>query len=145
MNFIEENNSTRKKINDILKRITNDEWQTEIGGGWTAGTMLCHIAFWDKMTINRLLAWKQGGNLATVPEKETIDAVNDSVRSMCSFIAFEKGVFLVSKYMEEIDTFVSQLEASQIKELEDSGRGRWFQRNLHRQLHLELLERSTAR
>lgn len=143
MNFNEKNDNSRKKISDILNRISDSQWHTEIGGGWTVGTMLCHIAFWDKMTIERLQVLKETGNLTSVPEKDNLDVINDSVRYMCSAFSLEAGKRLVIDCMNQVDLLVSQLTPDEIKILQESGRERWIQRNLHREIHLPGLEKFT--
>ena len=141
MGFTKENNKSRMTLLNLLNQTDAGRWDISIKGGWTVGTLFCHIAFWDKMTTHRLAQWSQSGKLAVLPDQENIEAINASVRSMCSAIPCEAGKELVSNSMMEIDDLVSRLNSSQIKELEESGRARWFQRNLHRELHVSALEK----
>ena len=115
-----------------------------MSGGWTVGTMLCHLAFWDKMTVVRLQKWIETGRLVIMPDQDNIDSMNDSIRHLSRRISFEEGIQLVTESADEIDTFVGNLNPAQIGELESTGRERWFKRFFHRQAHLEKIEKALA-
>jgi hypothetical protein len=139
MNFITENKAETNRLR-TLKDWLARHWETELGGGWTVGTMLCHLAFWDKMTQVRIKVWFESGKLAPLPDADNVFAINDSVRAMSEEITAEEGLKFVIHCADELDQLVASLEPNRLKELEASGRERWFKRHLHRKAHLDRIE-----
>lgn len=145
MDFREENNQERDRLLGVLDALTQDHWNLPLAGGWTVGSLLCHLAFWDRATAERLKIWKNGGRLATPPDREGGDAINETVRILCMAIPFREGIALVRDCSEEIDALVAGLKPEEIHELNTSGRERWYQRHLHRRAHLPKIEAALGR
>ncbi|MCE9598777.1 MAG: maleylpyruvate isomerase N-terminal domain-containing protein [Spirochaetia bacterium] len=144
MDFRIENKNQNERFRRLLNRLDSTQWQRDIGGGWTTGTMICHLAFWEKMTSFRLKKWIETGTLAAVPDADNILAINDSVRDVSTAIGFEAGSKLAIQAMDEIDGLVAGLDESRLAELEKTGRERWFKRSLHRDTHLTRIENTLA-
>ena len=102
MNFIAENKNETNRLRALAGRIGSN-WATELGGGWTVGTMMCHLAFWDKMTQVRLNRWIQSGQLAPLPDMDNVHSVNDSVRAMSEQMPAEAGCKFAVLCADEID------------------------------------------
>jgi hypothetical protein len=139
VDYREENREQNTLMKALLDRISEEEWNRSLNGGWTVGTMLCHLAFWDQMTLERLKAYRKTGSFAPVPDAENIDAVNSSVRLLAASIPLAEGVNLVRSITDAIDEYVAGLTTDEIEALKASGRDRWFRRGLHRQHHLQKL------
>jgi len=142
MDFREENKQENSRLRSVANRLTAQQWSLDLGGGWTVGTMLCHVAFWDKMTAIRLQRWIATDRLAAVPDQDNVDSINDSVRSLAGQIRFEEGAKFVLMCADEIDLLVAELPATRLEALEKSGRDRWVKRSLHRQIHLARIEKA---
>jgi hypothetical protein len=144
MDFKDENRIQNDRLKSVLDKLNPAQWSQNIGGDWSIGTMLCHLAFWDQITSVRLRLWKEKGRLAVIPDEDNINSINDSMRFICAAIDYERGKSLVKKSADEIDSLARNLTPAQLTELESSGRDRWFKRSLHRQHHLERIERALA-
>ena len=144
MDFKDDNRIQSDRLKSVLDKLNPSQWSQDIGGGWSIGTMLCHLAFWDQITSVRLKLWKEKGRLAVIPDEDNINSINDSMRFVCAAIDYERGKTLIKKSADEIDSLVRSLTPAQLTELESSGRERWFKRSLHRQHHLERIERALA-
>ena len=144
MDFKDENRIQNDRLKSVLDKLNPAQWSQNIGGDWSIGTMLCHLAFWDQITSVRLRLWKEKGKLAVIPDEDNINSINDSMRFICAAIDYERGKSLVKKSADEIDSLARNLTPAQLTELESSGRDRWFKRSLHRQHHLERIERALA-
>jgi hypothetical protein len=144
MDFKDDNRIQNDRLKSVLDKLRPAQWSQDIGGGWSIGTMLCHLAFWDQLTSVRLRLWKEKGKLAVIPDEDNINSINDSMRFICAAIDYESGKSLVKKSADEIDSLARSLTPAQLTELESSGRERWFKRSLHRQHHLERIERALA-
>lgn len=140
MDFQTDNRGQTERLRDLLGRLDGSLWRKEIGGGWTIGTMIVHLAFWEKMTQTRLEKWLSSGVLTAVPDADNVFAINDSVREISAGIDFQAGSKLAIEAFEGMDQLVSKLEASRLAELEKTGRDRWFKRFLHRDMHLTRIE-----
>ena len=144
MDFKDDNRIQSDRLKSVLDKLNPAQWSQDIGGGWSIGTMLCHLAFWDQITSVRLRLWKEKGRLAAIPDEDNINSINDSMRFVCAAIDYERGKTLIKKSADEIDSLVRSLTPAQLTELESSGRERWVKRSLHRQHHLERIERALA-
>jgi len=144
MDFKDDNRIQNDRLKSVLDKLNPAQWSQDIGGGWSIGTMLCHLAFWDQITSVRLRLWKEKGRLAAIPDEDNINSINDSMRFVCAAIDYERGKTLVKESADEIDSLARSLTPAQLTELESSGRERWFKRSLHRQHHLERIERALA-
>ena len=144
MDFKEDNKVQNDRLNSILDKLSPAQWSQDIGGGWSIGTMMCHLAFWDQMTSVRLRLWKDKGRLSVIPDEDNINSINDSMRLICGAIDYERGKMLVKLSADEIDSLARSLTPGQLTELESTGRERWFKRSLHRRHHLERIERALS-
>ena len=145
MDFKDDNRIQNDRLKSILDKLSPAQWSQDIGSGWSIGTMMCHLAFWDQLTSVRLRLWKEKGRLAVIPDEDNINSINDSLRFIFGAIDYEHGKALVQKSADEIDSLAQSLTPAQLAELESAGRDRWFKRSLHRSHHLERIERALAR
>lgn len=144
MNFTEENQIQNTRLRSILGRLQSGEWNKNLGADWTVGTMICHLAFWDRMTSVRLRLRLKNGSFAGVPDGDTVEALNDTVRLMSASIDQAAGSKLATDAADEIDSITAALSPEQIQELLATGRERWLRRHLHRQTHLDRIEKALA-
>lgn len=143
MTWKAQNRAETRRLETIAGRLDESLWSMSLGGGWTIGTMLCHLAYWDRMTLARLGTFRTHGRLPAVPDQDNIEAINNAVRFVSEGIA-HRGAGLVVKAAHEIDDMVETLSQEELDTLEKSGRDRWFKRFLHRQMHLDRIEKHLA-
>jgi len=144
MDFKDDNRIQNDRLKSILDTVSPAQWSQDIGGGWSIGTMMCHLAFWDQLTSVRLRLWKEKGRLAVIPDEDNINSINDSLRFIFRAIDYEHGKTLVKQSADEIDSLTQSLTPGQLAELESTERDRWFKRSLHRRHHLERIERTIS-
>ena len=144
MSFANENKSETKRLESLIAKLDDAAWHKDIGGGWTIGTMICHLAFWDRMTSARIRFFQTHGRLTSVPDADNIEAINNSVRHLSEGLDRHAGGTLALKCAHEIDELAAALSEAERLELESTGRDRWFKRFLHRQIHLTRIERALA-
>lgn len=126
----------------LLKTMTPAGWVLDLGGGWTVGTMILHLAYWDRMTSTRLRAYVETGRLAEVPDEPTIDAINDAARWQAVNVTLGEGAAMFLQAAGDIDGLVSSLSPQQVQHLFDKGREFWARRFLHRRAHLPRIEQA---
>src|SRR5262245_18836601 len=123
MDFIAENKNQTGRIRSLKDRLIRN-WTTELGNGWTVGTMLCHVAFWDKVRRISINRWLKSGQFGSNLDMENIHSINESLRGMSEQIPAEDGIQFTLACAEEIDRLVESLQEKQIQELEMSGHER---------------------
>jgi hypothetical protein len=47
------NDEQRERLGDIVGRLTSGDYALEATPGWTVGAVLAHLAFWDRLVIER--------------------------------------------------------------------------------------------
>ena len=47
------NDEQRERLSEIVQRLTADDHAREVMPGWTIGALLGHLAFWDRLVIER--------------------------------------------------------------------------------------------
>ncbi len=140
MSYNEENSKETARLRAVCERLDDAAWKKDLGGGWTIGTMICHLAFWDQMTIERLQKWIRKGTLVQPPDADNVEVINESLRAVSAGVARKEGIEIALRAADMMDEVVRSLSAEQTSELEKSGRDRWFKRSVHRQLHLPRIE-----
>lgn len=141
-NHMLENAVQRDRLEMLLEKLNEENWLKDLGGGWTIGTMLCHLSFWDRMTAVRIHHWLKTGRLTPIPDDDNIDAINDSTRYLFSAIPLEGGRTLILETTREIDNLIAGLTDEKLAQLDANGRERWYRRYFHRQDHLDRIEKS---
>ena len=142
MSFAQDNKSENDRLRAIMARLTDHHWSLDLGGDWTVGTLLCHLAYWDRMTSVRIKKWMGDGTLTAVPDGDNIECINNSVRFLSRGVGRVEGIRTVQEAADEIDSIALSLSPDQLNFLEANGRDRWFRRSLHRQHHLARIEKA---
>lgn len=140
VDYVQKNKEEFLRLKNILSAMTQELWLKKMDRNWTVGNSLLHLAFWDKMTYERLSQWKSGGVLAPVPDAGNIDAMNASVRAMSNVMDHKNASEFIIQCAEMIDEMVAKFMPPDLDLLRDSGKERWFMRYVHRSEHLDKVE-----
>jgi hypothetical protein len=139
--YVARNDASRQRLAARLDDLTANELLTPIEAGWTVGGLLAHLAFWDRLVVERwALAAREGKTTPIDISEEMTDLVNDA--AMPAWLAVN-GARLPSLAMEaaaEVDAAVAALPDESIAALAEEGRPRLVDRSSHRALHLDAIE-----
>src|SRR5215467_4585589 len=91
MDFNTENTNQTNRLRALSDRISRD-WTKELGGGWTVGSMLYHVAFWDKVRYVYIKRWMQSGQLSPNLDMENTHSINESVRALSETLSADDGL-----------------------------------------------------
>jgi uncharacterized protein (TIGR03083 family) len=71
------NRASLDRLNALLDRLSDDDLSHPLAAGWTVGSTLAHLAFWDRRMARLVERWDtQGvGNSPTDP-----DIINDAMK-----------------------------------------------------------------
>lgn len=135
------NDEQRARLVEIVGRLTAEDLAREAMPGWTIGALLAHLAFWDRLVIER---WTRAiADDATIPvnlSEVLTDLINGASlaqwRAMPGPLAGREAVAAA----EAVDAYVEGLEEARIAAAEGAGLGRLVDRSRHRAEHLDMIE-----
>ena len=135
------NDEKRERLVALVDRLTAGDYALEVMPGWTIGALLAHLAFWDRLVIER---WTQAiAADATIPVSLS-DVLTDLINgaSLAQWLAMPgplAGREAVAA-AEAVDAYVEGLEQARVAAAEAAGLGRLVDRSLHRAEHLDMIE-----
>ena len=139
------NDEQRSRLEEIVQRLTSDDHSREVMPGWTIGAMLAHLAFWDRLVIERWTRAIADGDTIPVSLSEVLtDLINAA--SLAQWLAMPgplAGREAVAA-AEAVDGYVEGLEEARIAAAETAGLGRLIDRSRHRTEHLDAIEAALA-
>lgn len=115
--YVERNLASRRRLEATLDRLSADDLDHEIDGEWTAGALLAHLAFWDRLVVGR---WRLAGAWRSIDPARLRE--------------------LVLSAADEIDEFVEDLSEASIDAAVAAGRPRLVDRSFHRNEHLDAID-----
>ncbi len=144
--YIEENDRERKRLIDLVNRITDRELSKQVYvEGWTVAVVFAHLAFWDERRIWLLRRWKKDGVRQSAYDDYITDMMNDSLLPF--FLALEprKAANMAVSIAEELDREIAGLSPKMVKAIEALGDPHALDRSIHRKLHLDEIDKLLAK
>jgi len=135
--FFEKNTSTRESLNQLARRLSDEDLEKQVGAGWTAAAIFAHLAFWDQRALELLIRWKHTG---VNPSPVDSDAINDATKILCLAIPPRRAVQLFLTAANTIDAEIENLNPEMIKEIDFKSTHVRLDRAAHRKEHLRELE-----
>jgi hypothetical protein len=123
---------------DRLRRLiaSGPDYSASLGGGWTVGVALAHLAFWDGRAAYSLSRWKPG---APPPEMED-DLLNTVLFDTWKALPGEAAASLALGAAQGVTEVVKGLDDAVASDVEAHGY-RWIMhRANHRREHIDQIE-----
>ena len=141
--FVIENRVERERIPSLVAELTDADMAEELGNGWTVSALLAHVAFWDRMWLQKFEAWERTG---TVRARQggppfRVDALNDAMLPWWLSMEIDEVRHEVVAAAEAVDRKVESL-SDQVLEQILTTRPRTVIRAVHRRDHLAEIERA---
>ena len=136
--YIAENDSERARLEDLLARLTDEDFARPMGEHWTVGVGLIHLAFWDRMWLSKLEEWERIG-FVDLPALSIVRDVNDAMLGWWRSIAPAQIRHEVLAAIRAFDEKSAALP-DRIVEPILADRPRTLTRALHRRQHLDEIE-----
>jgi hypothetical protein len=135
------NAASRRRLEATLDRLSADDLDHEVGDHWTAGALLAHLAFWDRLVVGRWrLAARHHAPAPPDLHDDLADLVNDAALSAWRSIEPGRLRELVLSAAAEIDQFIEDLSDASIDAAIAAGRPRLVDRSFHRNEHLDAID-----
>jgi hypothetical protein len=135
------NDEQRERLAEIVQRLTAEDYAREVMPDWSVGALLAHVAFWDRLVIER---WTQAiADGATVPVSLSdvlTDLINGASLAQWSAMPGPLAGREAIAAAEAVDAYVEGLEEARITAAEEAGLGRLIDRSRHRVEHLDAIE-----
>ena len=111
--------------------------------GWGPGVVLAHLAFWDRMVLAR---WQradaQGEEFPPSLAPIVADLVNEAAFAQWSTLSVRDATNLAMSAAEAIDAYLDNVPAARIEAARAAGFERLVDRTIHRNDHLDAVERA---
>ncbi len=139
--FTHPNNQSRSRLADLAERISTDQFGHKSPDGWTVASLFAHMAFWDRRVLVLARRWKAKG-----VDESPIDstAMNDAMQPLCLAIEPQTAIRLSLDAAEAVDAELETMPARLVQAVEASSNHFRFNRGLHRNDHMDQIERLLA-
>ena len=140
---IAENAHGLERLRRLVARIDDAAMGRDLGGGWTVGAALAHLAFWDRISEQRWRSWVTSGDL--VDFQGGTDFVNDAGIHQWRALAPSAVRKLVIDAATAVDGLIADGGATRVAAVVAAGKPRWAHRHLHRGEHIQQIETAIGR
>ena len=136
--FAEDNNASRQRLEQLVRGLSDEQLGLTTDYGWTVASLLAHLAFWDQRVLALLRRWKQKGvDLSPIDA----DATNEALKPLCLALAPRAAVELCLASAAAVDTELEGVPSELIQAIQATPNQFRFRRSLHRNDHLNDIER----
>ena len=133
---IERNEASRAELAEHGRRVVAGE-VGDRGDGWSASTVLAHVAFWDRLMYQRWRTTLRYGRRYPDPIPDGLeDLINDSAVHVWSAVSPEVAAAEATAAAEELDAFLAGVADDVVAELRITGKSRLVDRSFHRRDHI---------
>jgi len=137
--FIRENDASRRELRSLVESLTDQAYGRDVGNCWTVADALCHLAFWDRVTLHRLQEWRRSGTEPVQIQLSSVHSINEAVRELSRAVPGREASRLAVENAEAVDAEVAALRAEMVERMTAGGFDRMLHRHLHRREHLRRL------
>lgn len=139
--FIEENNASRRRLEALTARLTDQDLARTTQFGWTVAGLLAHLAFLDNRVRVLLERWQtEGFNPSPLEER----SINDALKPIALQLAPRTALELCVSSARAVDDAVAKMPPEFYEHIQEqiAATGTWcrFNRSLHRNAHLDDIE-----
>lgn len=140
--FIEENRTSRERLEALALRLSEEDLQRSTPAGWTVAALLAPLAVWDRRVLALLRRWKeQGMDFSPIDA----DAVNEALKPLCLALPPRTAIELCRASAAAVDAEIETLSSDFVAQFHEYLAANPFQfrltRSLHRNAHLDEIDR----
>ncbi len=136
--FVEQNAVSRQRLEAVVRGLSDRDLARATPEGWTVAALLAHMAYWDQRMIVLLRRWREKG---VEHSPVDADAVNDALLPLCLRLSAQAAIELCLSTAAQADAELARLSPDLIRQIEASGTHFRINRSLHRDDHLNQIER----
>jgi hypothetical protein len=140
----ERNAVSAARLNAFVARLSDADLTRDAGGGWTIAAGLAHLAHRDHMVTLRWSAATAAGTLPVDIPPEISNVINDASLPMWLAVPPRTAAEMAVSAATEVDAFLARLPDAALDAVAAAGVPRVLDRSIHRNAHLDDLERALA-
>jgi hypothetical protein len=108
--YIEPNTEERKRLRELVARLTDGDLRRPVTDRWTVADMLGHMAFWDAWALSLAEKLEAGVPFAPADEgSEDVDPINAAVCALIGALPPRQVAELAVRLADETDRRVATL------------------------------------
>jgi uncharacterized damage-inducible protein DinB len=135
--YVLRNAQSCARLASLCERMNDEQLARIAFGEWTVSAVLAHMAFWDRIALERWNTFEKEGHVTQLPE-----FVNTVGAADWLAIPPRKAVRLVLEAADALDKKIEKLPEDLIEASRQAmGNPRMFERFHHREDHLSAIER----
>ncbi len=136
--FVEQNKASTERLKKLVKGLKDSDMSRKVGADWTVAIALAHLAFWDRRVQFVLDRTEKEGKLSPVD----IDVVvNDLMLPGWALISGKDAAKLAVETSEALDKRLEAFPPALLEQV-NTYNPRWVNRALHRNEHLDEVDKS---
>ena len=133
------NAAATERLRNIVAQLEEADLTRSLGGAWTVGFALVHLAFWDARQVAALQRFARGDGF---PSEDI--ATNATLELVAPIFSADAVGEAAVRAVEQLDATLRGLSSDQLDDLRDSGRAYAIERWRHRDEHLRQIEEVLA-
>ena len=145
---IERNEASRRQLREMVQRLSWEDLERPLGGGWTVKVARAHLAFWDGRQRESLKRHLESGAAlgdGTPPALEdSEEVINDALVPLASRIDPTAVRSLVLEAAEAVDAALEDADPEAVQRLVGGPQDSLVRRWLHREEHVEQITRALS-
>lgn len=142
--FVEENNTSRLELEQLIGRLDEGSFSLQVGSGWTVSTALCHLAFWDQRVLFVLKRWQTAGFELSRLNPLSVDSINQAATVIAQAVPGPAAARLALASAAAVDSQVATTNDELAGRILSEGFERFLRRSVHRREHLQKIEKALA-
>jgi hypothetical protein len=136
------NKAARERMRSLIEGMSDEELALPTVAGWTIASTLAHVAFWDFRILYLLQHWKEN---EIAPSPYDVDAINEAHKPLCLALFPRAATNLALQAAEAIDSEIENTSDEWVEKIRAAKVQFKFERNEHREYHLEEIEAAIQR
>jgi len=142
--FLAQNRASRQRFQDLLAQATEETMARRLPNGWSVGAALAHIAFWDRWVLARWDQYDRDGEIMDLPDG-VADLGNAAGIAEWQILSPAQVSELVRSSAEAVDRRIAALSPAAVEHAQSTDRPAMLDRSIHRDPHLDEIDRLLAR
>ncbi len=132
---LRQNAESTDRLRGIVGRLTDTDLERSLGGGWTVGFALVHLAFWDARQVFAVQSFARGDGF---PSEDWM--TNATLESIAPLFRADIAADMAVTAAERLDATLAKLSAEQHAALREAGFAYAIERWPHHEEHLAQIE-----
>jgi hypothetical protein len=136
--------SQRERLQRLVARLTDEQLATPLGGDWTVGVALAHMAFWDRRVVAQLEKWEHERRGPEPRDQIDSAVINDASLAQWRALTPRAAANEALAAADAADQALARTDPRVIEQIVAQAGPFGLPRAVHRAEHLDQIERAIA-